>query len=156
MIAERNRVRMQSQPLGKHSYFIEQDTYFLILGGPLELEDAVAMHATMAEMLKVYGRLFVIIDGRFPGSGTSPSPATRRFLAEWNRQHHASGVACFGDSGRRGSVFTAMIFAAIRLFRRSPLPLVFVKDEATARSWVASERAKLTSDGSPPSSAPSG
>lgn len=137
------------RPVGKHSYYQEEDTYFFILTGSLELPEAVAIHDQLALILKQQGRLFVVVDGRKGDGRANSKPEVRRYIAEWNRRHRATGVAVFGEHGHVTRTVMSMIFSAIRVFRKDALPLALVSDEAAARAWIAQERAKfLRSTGS--------
>jgi hypothetical protein len=143
MVGQGGAVNRELRPAGKHSYYQEDDTYFLLLAGSLELSDAIAIHDQLALILQEHGRLFVVVDGRRGDRQGSSKPDVRRYIADWNRRHRATGVAVFGDHGPITRTVMTMIFAAIRVFRSDALPLALVQDEAEARAWIAAERTKL-------------
>lgn len=126
--------------VGQHSVRVEDDTLSLAVSGVMGLDETILVHRELEKLLTEHHRAFVIVDNRH-GSGISPE--SRRWIGEWNRHHQASGVAVFGNAGATGRALIAIVFAVIRIFRKDALPLVWVKGEAEARTWIAAERNKL-------------
>lgn len=126
--------------VGRHTVRLEDDTLYLAVNGAMDLGETITVHREIEKILTQLRRVFIIVDNR---SGSGITPESRRWIGEWNRQHKASGVAVFGNTGATGRALIAIVFAVIRIFRKDALPLVWVKGEAEARAWIAAERNKL-------------
>ncbi|MFO0573020.1 MAG: STAS/SEC14 domain-containing protein [Polyangia bacterium] len=128
-----------SQMVGKHTMTIEEDIVFLTMDGDMDLENAQTFHEQIEKVLTRLKRVFVLVDMT---RARNTTPDARRFVAEWNRKHRASGAAIFGGSVTQRAA-AALTFAAIRIFRPSLLPIATLKTEAEARAWISEQRTKL-------------
>lgn len=128
-----------SQMVGKHTMRLEEDIVYLIMDGDMDLENAQAFHDQIEKVLTRLKRVFVLVDMT---RARNTTPDARRFVAEWNRKHRASGAAIFGGSTTQRAA-AALTFAAIRMFRPSLLPIATAKTEAEARAWISEQRIKL-------------
>lgn len=100
----------------------------------------VASESEMAQLLEpiwaaqqAHGRSFLILDAR---EAVPASPALRRFLADWYRQHPTQGRTIIFGAGPLVRATVALLNAAARILaRRVFVQELFVATEPEA--WVA-------------------
>lgn len=132
-----------ARPVGSHWLSIEDDIVFLIQDGDYTLNDALKTHAEIEGVLARLGHAFVMVD---QSRGGTTSPQVRRYIADWNKRHRASGAVIFGGNpiGRAAAI---LVLSAIRLFQPDTMPTVFTATELEARAWISAQRARLTGAG---------
>ena len=128
-----------TRKIGAHTLTVEDDVVFLALQGDYKLDDAMQTHAEIERLLSTLGRAFIAVDQTH--GGATP-PDARRFIADWNKRHRASGAVMFGG-GLVSSAAATLVLSAIRLFQPDMLPMVFAKSELEARDWISAQRTKL-------------
>lgn len=107
------------------------------LVGEVALAEAQAYHELLARVLAEHGRCYQVVDLR---RLTGISPAVRRFVGEWNREHQVTAGATFGASFSMRVVVTLML-NAVRLMNKHAPEIRMCRDEAEARRFVAAHRA---------------
>lgn len=128
-----------ARPLGTHFLKVEDDIVFLIQDGDYTLDDAIKTHAEIEGVLGRLGRAFIMVDQSKSGS---TSAEVRRFIANWNKRHRASGAVMFGGS-TVGRAAATLALSAIRLLQPDTMPTVFTRTEEEARAWISSQRSRL-------------
>ncbi len=122
--------------MGPHRARRIGDVIEMEVHGLVTLEHAVLLHDLMAEVLHETGRCFVLSD---LADATTVTADARRYIAEWNRTHRASGIASYNLRFATRTMAT-LLAQAIRLLGGEDTPLVFVREEAEARAWIAARR----------------
>jgi len=122
--------------IGPHGVRQVDDVLELEVHGPVTREHAVLLHDLMAQVLSEKGCCFVISD---LADATTVNADARRYMADWNRTHRASGMASY-NLGFATRVFATLLTKAIHLLGAEDTPLVFFRDEAEARAWIAARR----------------
>ena len=122
--------------MGPHRARQVGDVIEVEVHGPVTREHAVLLHDLMAQVLHDEGSCFVITD---LADATTVTADARRYVAEWNRTHRASGMASY-NLGFTTRVFATLLVKAIHLLGAEDTPLVFVREEAEARAWIAARR----------------
>lgn len=69
-------------------------------------------------------------------------PGARKSCMQWLTTGDFAGAANSG-SGLLSRTMAEMVVAALRLLHKKEVPLEFVKNEAAARAWVATQRQLL-------------
>ena len=87
--------------------------------------------------------LFMMLDGRAMGGLTEEA---RQWHATWSRRYSWGGVALFGASWLYRTV-VLLVVRAILLIAKTPIPIEFFIDEASARTWLINRGARF--DASP-------
>jgi hypothetical protein len=120
--------------LGTHTLTQDGEQLRLWFHGPLTLPQAQQLRARIEELTRV-GRCFMLVD---MSELTTMEPDARRFLSDWGRASdmHISGAALFGTSFAMRAM-TTLILSAIRVLGQREIHVVFVRDEAEARAWLA-------------------
>ncbi|MBL9006392.1 MAG: hypothetical protein JNJ46_19205 [Myxococcales bacterium] len=134
-----------TRPLGTHTLRIEDDVVFLVQDGDYTLDDAIKTHAEIEGVLAAKGRVFIAVDQA--RSGTT-SPEVRRFIANWNKRHRATGAVIYGGSTMSRAA-ASLVLSAIRLFQPNMPPIVFTRTAEEARAWISAQRARLFSESQP-------
>ena len=106
------------------------------LEGRLCLPDAVTLHERMAAVIEEHGRCFLLCDLT---TASTVQPEARRYMSEWNKTRGATAVATFGANFAMRAVAT-LIVNAIHLLGSNRVEIVFLRDEAEARQWLATRR----------------
>ncbi len=131
---------MASEPIrvGQHTVRKEADLLVMRMNGPFSLADATAFYAIVEQVHADHGRVFLLADVAALGSVELEA---RRFVAR-RAQSHIAAVAAYGTNPVIRTV-AELLFSAIRLMRKRTIAaLVFVKDEAEGRRWLAEQRAR--------------
>jgi hypothetical protein len=87
--------------------------------------------------------LFLMLDARGMGGMTEEA---RQWHATWARRYLWGGVALFGASWLYRTV-VLLVVRAILLIAKTPIPIAFFIDEASARTWLLNRGARF--DASP-------
>lgn len=125
---------MVTMEIGAHALVQDGEVVSLTLRGPLLDAHVEQLRARVLEILHV-GRCFIVADMR---GLTTIDPAARRAFGDWGRTGdlHITGAAVFGSSFAM-RVMSTLLLNAVRMLGRRELQVVFVRDEAEARAWVA-------------------
>ena len=106
----------------------------------MNLPEIQRMLHIFEQLIARHGRLFVLLIAN--QSSEVPSPAVRRYLAEWSRHHRITGVALVGGTVITRALVTLTARAA-SLVRKDTQPLNFVETEAAAQEWFDGLRGKV-------------
>lgn len=128
------------QIIGTHRVRVDGDTVLTRYIGVPEYEQVREIHRHLDRALAEHGRLFVINDMRRSGM---PSAPTRRWIAEWARDHEVAGLVNFGASLPIRALQGLVMRGAALLGKRLVVTPVNVGSEAEAFAWVAARRAQL-------------
>ena len=124
---------------GSHRVALDGDTLFLEAAGDL-LEIDIEKYIEFAEQIRAqHGHLYILDD--FSRFGTIGS-AARKHLASWLGNSSCRGAAIYGAS-LSSRTLTTLIMGAMRLLGAQPFPVIFVKNEAEGRQWIATQRQEL-------------
>ena len=122
--------------MGPHRARQVGDVIEVEVHGPVTREHAVRLHDLMAQVLTETGSCFVLTD---LADATTVHADARRYIADWNRTHRASGMASY-NTGFGTRAIATLLVKAIHLLGGENTALVFVREEAEARAWIAARR----------------
>lgn len=127
-------------PLGKHQLCVELDALFWRVSGDVDLEEMRRLCETSAEVVTLYGHVFLIVDTRTAGS---LSAEARRFQNDWQHSHRSelSRTVVFGANVAVRAIVTLMQRANALFSARAP-QVDFVASENDALAWLSSRRAR--------------
>lgn len=111
--------------------------------GPLNRADAVVLHDRLAQVYGEHGSGFLLAD--MVDLSTIEADA-RRYMGEWNRTHPFSGAVMYGASFATRTIAT-LALKVTRLMGNEQTEVVFLRDEAEARRWIAARREALSPRG---------
>lgn len=117
------------------------DVIEMTVHGEVTREHAVLLHDCMAQVLAEEGRCFVLAD---LADATTVQADARRYMAEWHRGHRTHGIASY-NVGPATRVIATLLLKTIQLLGEHPTEMVFVREEAEARAWIAANRARTAS-----------
>ena len=126
--------------LGRQQVVVCDDLVWLMSSGGLDLNEAKALIDLIFEVVDRHGYVLVLVDARHASPAT---PEARRYQAERLKQRISpSHTAIYGAN----VVVTTLLnftYRAIELVTSKVIPHSFHKDEAAARTRLASERTRL-------------
>jgi hypothetical protein len=108
--------------------------------GDFELLHCILLHRVLEEVLRGHSRPFLLVLIKEPGTISAES---RRWAAEWNRQHRTGGVAIVGTRTPWTFAMASMVVRASNMFRKEPLLLEFFRIEADAQAWIEHQQKLL-------------
>ena len=123
---------------GRHRVRVSGELVELQFVGPASLEESVAFHEVLAEVLAERGRCYVLID---LGNLSGMDSRARRYISEWNRVHRITAGAAYGASFT-GRVLITLLLNAIRLMNANPPDIHIARTEPEARRWIAARGAR--------------
>ena len=127
--------------IGTHHVVQIDDLVEVQFRGALTRDDAVVLHERLRQIFAERGSCYLLAD---LGGISTMTPDARRFMGEWNKAHRISGVALYGGNFAIRALAT-LTANAIRLLGSHQTEVVFPRDEAEARRWIATHRAGQTS-----------
>jgi hypothetical protein len=116
----------------------EEDTVLVRIVGYADMVLGTPLHAWMEETMQECGRCYLICD---VAAMTGADPELRRYASEWHKTHKIIAVLCHGASFPI-RVLVTLLQGAVRVVSGRTFGLVFVRDEADARAWIAAHRAR--------------
>ena len=127
-------------PLGKHQICVELDALFWRVCGEVDLEEMRVLCETSAEVVTLYGHVFLVVDTRTAGSLTAEA---RRFQNDWQHSHRSelSRTVVFGANVAVRAIVTLMVRANALFSARAP-QVDFVASESDALAWLSNRRAR--------------
>jgi hypothetical protein len=128
----------ESLCIGQSRIWREEDIVLARVVGLCDMAVGVPLHERMAEVIQECGRCYVIGDG---AGLTGIDPAFRRYASEWHKTHKLTAVLCHGVSFPMRVIVT-LVQGAVRLVNGRAFEIVFVRDEAEGRAWIAAHRAR--------------
>lgn len=136
-LSERERAAVlnnETLPLGKHTLAFQGELVRLTIGGDMPMAEVLHLHLFFEEMLRLGRRVFLLT---LTDIRPRPLPAeVRRWLADWNKRHHASALALVSELTWAIKVIVALVSRAISLVRGIELPVAIFTNEAEARAWL--------------------
>lgn len=124
----------------RQSWHIEDDVLFSRWVGAATLEELEPFLAFAERCAAQTDPLFLIVDNTHAEPGR---PEVRRRLVDWARRNgDLAGVAIFGGDFATRAIGMLIINAIALVTQRRP-QIVFLSDEAAARSWVDQRRTLL-------------
>ena len=129
---------LEHYQIGQNTLVVEADTLYLTAVGPFLPADAATYCRIAEQVLQTYGEVFFVTD--LSQAALMP-PQTRRYLAEWSRQHRAKAVIYYGASLPLRAVARLLLTAA-RLFSGGERAVeMFLDSEQEARAVIAQIKA---------------
>lgn len=123
--------------VGQHTLRQEADLLTMQMRGSFTLADATAFYTIVEQVHADHGRVFLLADVAALGNIELEA---RRYVAR-RAEGHITAVAAYGTNPVIRTI-AELLFSAIRLMRKRTIAaLVFVKDEAEGRRWLAQQRA---------------
>lgn len=119
--------------LGRHRVRVDGVVVELQIVGTASLDEAVAFHELLAEILAERGRCYVLAD---LSEMTAIDPRARRYVSDWNRGHRITAGAAYGASFKGRVIFT-LLLNAIRLMNSNAPEVHMARSEPEARRWIA-------------------
>lgn len=133
--SEREAVRNNGTvQIGLHTLSFEGELARLKIGGHMPLPEVIHVHLFFEEMLRMGRRVFLLSLAHSRPDSTPPE--VRRWLAQWNRTHRASGIAMVTNLSWASNVMVSLLMRAISTLRGTPLPANFFSNETEARTWL--------------------
>lgn len=129
--------------IGAHSIVIEDDVLFAHVNNPWQLDE---MRQFLALCEKTYARLGSVYLVTLVGPGYNLPPESRRYIAEWGRNHVVSGNVIVGAPFAMRALITVLSRAA-KLFGGRSSDVEFTATELEARRWVAQRKAQRSASG---------
>lgn len=127
------------QTIGAHLLQVDKDVVCVKVVGTFALPEAREVHRVFASVLSEQGSVFALVGF---SEGSTIGPATRHFIAEWHKTHRVAGVVVFGANIAIRAV-ARLALTAIALFRKDPVPHIFVATEQDGRDWIEQNRPRL-------------
>ena len=128
----------ENYQIGQSTLVVEADTLYLKSVGPFLPADAEKYCRIAERALQTYGEVFFVTD--LSEAALMPYQ-TRRYLAEWARQHRAQAVIYYGASLPLRAVARLLLNAA-RLFSGGERAVeLFLDSEQEARAVIAQIKA---------------
>lgn len=143
LMNHRSHATTSWQPLGPHSYRIEDDTIFVRTNGDATLESTVLYTELCKQLVAQNGYVLSVVDMAVSGVA---APEVRRYQAQAARDFPAgsSETAIFGMSPL-ARTFVQLIARASSLLTGRESGVQFMRDEAAALRWRDERRAVLRS-----------
>lgn len=125
---------------GRHEFWYEGDLLGVRFRGPITREAVEALRDAVNAVTAEHPRSFLIADLH---ECTGIDPEARKYMAVWSNEPDRGlvGTAVFGTGFMLRTLVTLTI-KAIKMLGQARTDLLFFKDEAEAREWVRSERAR--------------
>ena len=136
--------------IGRHAVWQTDDVIEMQFHGTITQDDVEGMRVLVRTVLAERSTCFLIADMHH---GTGIEPEARRYMAQWSKERteKVSGCAIYGVGGPMRAILK-LTLAAIKLLGAQQIEIVFMKDEAEARQWIAAQR-PLSGPGDRPSEA---
>jgi hypothetical protein len=123
---------------GRHTANVDVDgILFIKYHGAISLEDMKELSSIVEVVAKTTSPVFLLSD--LSGAGPMSSEA-RRFTGQWLASSPVIGGANFG-AATFARAAGELVASLLRLIHVTKVPFTFVKSEAEARNWIASQRA---------------
>jgi hypothetical protein len=127
----------QSLELGLHRLTLSGDVVRMVGQGDFSLDELIRLHRIIEVMLHRYGEAFLLV---VVGKEGTVSAEGRRWVGQWNKEHHSGGAAVVGASGAIARAIFNMVVRAINLVREQPLAIALCSTEDEAHHWFAQRR----------------
>ena len=124
--------------IGAHTIVSDNDILVAHVTGLMTLDQMKEFLDVCAKVLAQYGSVYLI---SIMGPGYTISPDSRRYIAEWGREHKMDGNLVVGAPFAMRAVLS-VISRAAKLFGAKNPDLVFAASEAEARRWIAQHKAQ--------------
>jgi hypothetical protein len=128
---------MDFQKFGPNDIRIEGDLVFSVVHGVPSLADTRRFLDLVADVASRHGSVVMLTDVT---EGFGLSPETRRYTAEWSRDHTIAASALFGASSATRAMLM-LVFGAMRVFGKSVTNTRFFVTEQESRAWLNLHRA---------------
>jgi hypothetical protein len=123
--------------IGEHRLEVDGDTLLIRAEHEVTLEDAARSHAVAKRIYAEHGYFYQIIDA---ARGRTPSPEVRKRMAETSKDIDCAIVIINAGAIMRAAA--TLMLGALRYVSGRQRTVVFLKDEAEARAWIANHRAR--------------
>jgi hypothetical protein len=124
--------------IGPHRLVVEQDVLTAYANGPFRLEETKRLLALSEETLSRFGSVYIVT---IIGPGYALPPESRKYVAEWSRNHFATGNLIAGAPLAMRTLVT-LLSRASQLLGAKNAAVTFVNDEAAALAWIAEHKAQ--------------
>lgn len=124
--------------IGKHRIVVEEDVVTAYVSGPWHLEEIQRFLALCDETYRRLGSVYLLT---VVGRGYDLPPASRKYVADWSRDHFVSGNVVAG-APLTLRVLVTLLSRASQLVGGKNAAVTFVSDEAAARVWIAEHKAQ--------------
>lgn len=124
--------------IGQHRIVVEQDVLIAHANAPWRIEEMKQFLALSEETLSRLGSVYIVT---IIGRGYALPPESRKYVAEWSRNHFVTGNLIAGAPLPMRTLVT-LLARASQLVGAKNAAVTFVNDEAAALAWIAEHKAQ--------------